>query len=114
MRDEWNENVERWSMRYALPIGTALGRYTDPVIVAGILRGVSASEVRAGETENELARALDSLDHQALNPILAAELLLAGHQRKLPLGAHADSFRARLAELPEAIRVGLEALLFST
>lgn len=110
MRDAWNRSAERWSMRYAMPMTTVLGRYTDPVIVAGLLRGVSAPEVW-GETERELARALLALDHTSQHGVLAAEILLAARQRKLPRGAATDVFRQRLEALPADIGTAVEELL---
>jgi hypothetical protein len=110
MRDAWSRSAERWSMRYTMPLATVLGRYTDPVIVAGLLRGVSAPEVW-GETERELARALLALDHSVQHGVLAAEILLAARQRKLPRGPATDVFRERLQTLPEGIGSALMALL---
>lgn len=110
MRDSWSRSAERWSMRYTMPMATVLGRYTDPVIVAGLLRSVTAPEVW-GETERELTRALLAFDHSVQHGVLAAEILLAARQRKLPRGAGTEAFVEHLRSLPEEIRSALEALL---
>lgn len=111
MRDAWGSSAERWSMQYAIPLAQFLGRFTDPVIVAGLLRGIAASEVWSGQTEDDLNHTLRALDHAMQHGVLAAEVLLAARQRKLPQGLDTEAFQARLATLPDEIRLGLKALL---
>jgi hypothetical protein len=111
MRDEWDRKAERWSMQYALPLAAALARFTDPVIAAALLRGIAVHEVGFEESGGRVSDVLAALDHDAQPPTLAAELLLAARQRKLPRELRTDAFIRQLSRFPADIGAGLEYLL---
>jgi len=110
MRDTWTSGRERWSTSYAIPLHTFLRRFTDPVIAAAFLRGVRAEEVSAFEMVSEVERAVNELDHSGQSPVLVAELLLAGKQKKLPYAHVHRIFADRLGLLPSGVGEALTDL----
>lgn len=98
-------------MKSALPLAKALQRFTDPVIVAALLRGVAAAELACEENEAELPHVLERMANNSLEPMLAAEVLSAEQQRKLPRGVSTAAFRGALTKFSPETCAGLEYLL---
>jgi hypothetical protein len=84
IRTEWDSNIERWTTAYAIPLHTALQRFTDPVIAAAFLRAMYPHEVRTASVVHGLTEVLSQLDHVTQHPVLSAEIILAAAEGKLP------------------------------
>ncbi|HET6229479.1 MAG TPA: hypothetical protein VFE05_05315 [Longimicrobiaceae bacterium] len=110
MRNEWGASIERWSMQYIIPLHQALERFTDPVIAAALLRGIRRLEVRGTEVTSRLTEILLEIDHGQQHPVLAAEILFAAAQDKLPHTSEMEKFREYLVKLPEDARHAINAL----